>query len=98
MILEVAALTIQQGKEEQFEAVFATASKVIASSKGYISHELQRSIETPNRYYLLVQWQTLEDHTEGFRGSPLFAQWRGHIASFMASPPVVEHCNLIASR
>src|SRR5207244_4027387 len=96
MILEIAVFTIQPGKEEQFEAVFPTAAKVLGSSKGYVSHELQRSIETPNRYNLFVQWQTLEDHTEGFRGSPLFTQWRGHIGPFFAAPPAVEHCKLIA--
>jgi heme-degrading monooxygenase HmoA len=91
MIIEIAQLTIRPGSERQFEAVFPTAVKVLGGSKGYLSHELRRSMETPNRYALIVQWQTLEDHTVGFRGSPAFAEWRGHIGAFFESPPVVEH-------
>ncbi len=91
MILELAQLTIRPGQEPQFEAVFAAAIEVLGGSRGYLSHELRRSVETPNRYALLVQWRTLEDHTVGFRGSPAFAEWRAHIGPFLESPPVVEH-------
>jgi heme-degrading monooxygenase HmoA len=91
MILEFAQLAVHPGQEEQFEAVFPTAISVLGTSKGYVSHVLQRSIETPSRYALLIQWETLEDHTVGFRGSPAFTQWRGHIGPFLAGPPVVEH-------
>jgi heme-degrading monooxygenase HmoA len=54
-------------------------------------------METPNRYALIVHWQTLEDHTVGFRGSPAFTQWRGHIGPYLESPPVVEHFQSITS-
>jgi heme-degrading monooxygenase HmoA len=91
MIIELALLTIRPGSEPQFEAVFPAAIKVLAGSKGYLSHDLRRSIETPNRYALMVQWQTLEDHIVGFRGSPAYTQWRGHVGPFFESPPVVEH-------
>jgi len=91
MIIEFAQLTIRPGSEQQFEAAFPAAIKVLSGSKGYLSHELRRSIEAPNRYALIVQWQTLEDHTVGFRGSPAFAQWRAHIGPFFESAPVVEH-------
>ena len=91
MIIELALLTIRPGSEPQFEAVFPAAIKVLAGSKGYLSHDLRRSMETPNRYALMVQWQTLEDHTVGFRGSPAYTQWRGHVGPFFESPPVVEH-------
>jgi len=91
MIIEIAQLTIRPGSERQFEAVFPTAIKVLGGSRGYLSHELRRSMETPNRYALIVHWQTLEDHTVGFRGSPAFTQWRGHIGPYLESPPVVEH-------
>ncbi|MEP6546207.1 MAG: antibiotic biosynthesis monooxygenase [Gammaproteobacteria bacterium] len=91
MILEFAQLTIRPGSESQFETAFREAIKVLGSSKGYLSHELRRSIETPNRYALMVQWQTLEDHTVGFRGSPVFTQWRALVGPFFDSPPVVEH-------
>ena len=91
MILEVAQLSIKAGQEAEFEAIFPAAAKVIAAARGYIAHEIQRGIESPSRYVLLVQWQTLEDHTAGFRGSPAFAEWRGHIGKFFESAPVVEH-------
>jgi hypothetical protein len=66
MILEVAILDVKAGQAKAFEAAFGQASNIISSMSGYVSHELQRCIETPNRYILLVQWQTLEDHTMAF--------------------------------
>ena len=97
MIMELAQLTIRPGSEQQFEAAFPAAIKILGGSKGYVSHELRRCMETPNRYALMVQWQTLEDHTVGFRGSPAFTQWRAHIGPFFEAPPVVEHFQSIAS-
>lgn len=91
MIVEAALLTIRRGSESEFEAVFPQAIAVLAGSKGYLSHELRRSVETPNRYALRVEWATLEDHTVGFRGAPAFTQWREHVGPFFDSPPVVEH-------
>jgi heme-degrading monooxygenase HmoA len=96
MIVEAALLTIRPGSEAEFEAVFPTAITVLAGSKGYLSHELRRSVETPNRYALRVEWATLEDHTVGFRGSPAFAQWRAHVGPFFAAPPVAEHFQPVA--
>jgi heme-degrading monooxygenase HmoA len=91
VIVESALITLRSGSESQFEAVFPAAAKILAASPGYLSHSLHRSIETPNRYLLTVHWRTLEDHTVGFRGSPLFAKWRAHIGPFFEIPPVVEH-------
>ena len=96
MIIEFAQLTIHPGSEPQFEAAFPAAIKILGTSKGYLSHELRRSMETPNRYALIVHWQTLEDHTVGFRGSQAFTQWRAQVGPFFASPPVVEHFQSIA--
>jgi heme-degrading monooxygenase HmoA len=97
MIIEFAQLTIRPGSERQFETAFPAAIKVLGASKGYLSHELRRSMETSNRYALIVQWQTLEDHTVGFRGSPAFTHWRAQIGPFFESAPVVEHFQAIAS-
>lgn len=91
MILEVALLTIRPGQEPEFEYAFTQAVPIIASMKGYITHELQRCVETPNRYILLVRWQTLEDHTVGFRGSPEYQEWRRLLHHFYEPFPVVEH-------
>jgi heme-degrading monooxygenase HmoA len=91
VILELAQLTVHASTEAQFEEIFPAAVALLAASPGYISHELQRSIETPNRYALLVRWRTLDDHTVGFRGSPAFTEWRAQLSPFLAAPPVVEH-------
>lgn len=92
MILEVAMLTVRAGEQSAFEAAMREAAPVIAGAAGYHGHQLQRSVETPGRYLLLVRWETLEAHTVGFRGSPAFAKWREMIGGFFAEPPVVEHC------
>jgi len=91
MILEVALLQIKPGEGHRFEQAFPQAEKVLVQAKGRPSHELRRCIETPDRYLLLVRWETLEAHTEGFRGSPLFQQWRAVIGPFFDGAPVVEH-------
>ena len=69
MILEVATLHIKPGQEADFELAFAKTQKIIRSMKGYISHQLQRCLENKSRYILLVNWKSLEDHTEGFNNS-----------------------------
>lgn len=91
MILEVAVLQIKSGEGKRFDQTFPQAEKVLVQAKGHLSHELRRCIETPDRYLLLVRWETLEAHTAGFRGSPLFQQWRAVIGPFLDGAPVVEH-------
>lgn len=90
-ILEVALLDVIPGEEDAFEAAFAHAQRIIAGMHGYLGHELQRCIETPNRYILLVRWQTLEDHTNGFRQSPEYQEWKALLHHFYDPFPVVEH-------
>jgi len=91
MILEVATLDVIPGQEAAFEAAFGEAQTIIASMKGYLSHQLKRCFERPNRYLLLVEWETLEDHTEGFRGSAEYQQWRALLHHFYDPFPTVEH-------
>ncbi len=91
MILEVAILNIIPGKEKEYEAAFAKASKIISSMKGYISHELKKCIEKENRYLLLIDWEGLEDHTEGFRKSKEYKEWKALLHPFYDPFPVVEH-------
>lgn len=91
MIVELAMIAIRPGEERQFEAAFPIAARVLAASRGYLAHELRRSVETPSRYALRIEWATLEDHTVGFRGSPSFSEWRSLIGPYFESPPVVEH-------
>lgn len=91
MILEVAILDVKPGREEEFEASFGEAQNIIARMKGYVSHQLQRCIEKPSRYILLVNWQVLEDHTVGFRESAEYQEWRQLLHHFYEPFPDVEH-------
>jgi heme-degrading monooxygenase HmoA len=91
MILEVAILDVKAGLETEFETAFPIAAAIIAAMPGYLSHELQRGLETPNRYILLVRWQTLADHTVGFRQSPKYQEWRTLLYHFYEPFPTVEH-------
>ena len=91
MILEVAILNVKPGRAVAFETAFAEAQTIIAAMPGYVSHELRRCMETANRYILLVHWQRLEDHVEGFRGSTEYQQWKRLLHHFYEPLPIVEH-------
>lgn len=91
MILEIAMLDVIPGREFDFEAAFDEALRIIASMHGFQSCDLQRCIERPNRYALLVRWDTLEDHTQGFRNSPEYQQWKALLHHFYDPFPSVEH-------
>lgn len=91
MILEIAHFQIVPGNNKAFEAAFATAQALLASSPGYLDHELQRCIEDASEYRLLVHWNTVEDHVHGFRGSPRFTQWRALLQPFFAAAPTALH-------
>ncbi len=95
MILEAVILNIRAGESEAFESAFAQAAPIIASMNGYISHELHRCMETSDQYLLLVRWQTLEDHTVGFRGSAEYQEWKRLLHHFYDPFPVVEHYTLV---
>lgn len=91
MVLEVAVLCVRADRTEAFEAAFREAQHIIAASRGYLGHELRRCLETRDRYLLLVWWDTLESHTEGFRGSPDYQRWRALLHHFYDPFPSVEH-------
>jgi heme-degrading monooxygenase HmoA len=91
VILEVARLDVIPGQETEFEQAFASAQRIIAAMPGYVDHQLKRCVETPSRYLLLVNWRRLEDHTEGFRQSAEYQQWRSILHHFYDPFPVVEH-------
>jgi heme-degrading monooxygenase HmoA len=91
MILESVILNVKAGQGAEFEAAFATASPLIMSKEGYSRHELHHCIETPDRYLLLVWWETLEAHTVGFRGSADYQEWRRLLHHFYDPFPTVEH-------
>jgi len=90
-ILEVAVLDVRPTRGAAFEQAFAKAQAIIASMPGYQRHELRRCMERADRYLLLVWWDTLEDHTEGFRGSPQYQEWKRLLHHFYDPFPTVEH-------
>jgi heme-degrading monooxygenase HmoA len=97
MILELADIRIQPGQQQAFDqAIQQGLATVIAGAKGFQGFKVNKGIESPERYILQIFWDTLEDHTVGFRQSPAFAQWRAIVGPFFASPPVVEHFELLA--
>lgn len=96
MITEQAVLDVKPGREREFEMAFAEAKAIIASAPGFESLQLQRCIERPNRYLLLVSWERLEDHTEGFRNSAGYEEWRRLLHHFYDPFPTVEHFSLVA--
>lgn len=96
MILESAYLQVTVGETEAFETAFRQASKIISSMKGYISHTLQRCLEDEHKYLLLVHWETLEDHTEGFRGSKEYQEWKRLLHHFYEPFPEVFHFQQVA--
>lgn len=96
MILEIADIRINPGQQAGFEDAIQHALASVASrAKGFQGAKVNRGIESPERYVLQIFWETLEDHTVGFRQSPLFAEWRGIIGPFFAAPPAVEHFELV---
>jgi heme-degrading monooxygenase HmoA len=91
VILEHAQLDVIPGREPEFEAAFAEAKAIISSMPGFVSLRLERCLELRSRYLLLVEWETLEDHTVGFRGSAQYEQWRSLLHHFYDPFPAVQH-------
>jgi heme-degrading monooxygenase HmoA len=96
MILEIADIRIPPGKQAEFDAaILRGLTTVVSTAKGFRGYKVNKCIETPERYVLMIYWETLEDHTVAFRGGPLFAQWRAIVGPYFAQPPVVEHFDLL---
>ena len=97
MILEIADISIAPGQQAAFDAAIQHGLASVASqAKGFRGFKVNRGVESPERYVLMIYWDTLEDHTVGFREGPLFPQWRAIVGPFFAKPPVVEHFELVA--
>lgn len=91
VIVEHALLSVLPDHEIEFESAFAEAKSIISGMPGFRRLSLSRCLERPNVYLLLVEWARLEDHTEGFRGSVEYQQWRALLHHFYDPFPVVEH-------
>ncbi len=96
MILEVADIRIPAGKQAEFDAAIQRGVEtVISKAKGFCGYKVNRGVESPERYLLMIYWATLEDHTVAFRQGPLFPEWRAIVGPYFAQPPVVEHFDLV---
>ncbi|MGW4464169.1 antibiotic biosynthesis monooxygenase family protein [Micromonospora sp. NPDC004704] len=91
MVLEVALIEVVPGREDEFAAAYAEGHKVLASTPGLRSVRMTRGVESPSRFVLLVEWDSVAAHEENFRATERFTTWRGLIGPFFAAPPVVEH-------
>jgi heme-degrading monooxygenase HmoA len=91
MVLEHALLDVIPGLEVEFEKAFSRAREIISKSPGFINLKIVRGIERPSAYLLLVEWESLEDHTIGFRKSARYAEWRELLHHFYDPFPIVEH-------
>lgn len=98
MILEIAMLHVRPGSAKEFEASFAVASRIIAAVPGYVNHTLRRCLEDQNKYVLLVNWETLEAHTQVFRSSPGYLEWKALLHHFYDPFPTVEHFEELPSQ
>ncbi|MBY0399999.1 antibiotic biosynthesis monooxygenase [Myxococcota bacterium] len=96
MVLEVAPLQIRAGDESEFEAAFAQAQAIIAGMPGYRGHELMRCLERPGEYILLVRWDSVAAHEQGFRGSPRYLEWKALLHHFYDPFPTVSHYAAVA--
>lgn len=95
MILEIATISIDPQKEGAFEQALDQAQSILTQAEGYLGHEFQSCVEESGQYVLLIRWESLEAHTEGFRKSPLFTKWRALIGGFFLKPPSVLHYSTI---
>jgi heme-degrading monooxygenase HmoA len=97
MIVELAELRIQPGQQAAFDAAIVRGvTEVISKAKGFCGYSVNKGIESPERYMLMIFWETLENHTVDFRQSPDFQQWRAIVGPFFAMPPSVEHFTLLS--
>ncbi|GAB3229475.1 antibiotic biosynthesis monooxygenase [Glycomyces halotolerans] len=91
MVLEVAEINVTPGREAEFAAVYRKARKLVSSSPGLRSMRMTQGVESPSRFVLLIEWDSIEAHEKGFRETDRFADWREAIGPFFSRPPLVEH-------
>jgi len=91
MVLEIADIDVRPGAADEFVAAYRTVRDVLAGTPGCRSVRLTRGVESPDRFVLLVEWDSVQAHEENFRGSDRFDTWRAAIGPYFANPPRVEH-------
>lgn len=93
--LEIAAFLIRPGQQHGFEAAFAKAQRLLVGMRGYLSHDLQHSVESDQSYMLLIEWQALEDTTVGFRKSNEYERWMALLRGFLVEAPNIQHFHVV---
>ena len=97
MILEMADIRIRAGEQVAFDAAIRRGVEtVIAKARGFRGYKVNRGVESPDRYVLMIFWDTLENHTVDFRNSAAFSEWRAIVSPYFAAPPQIEHFMLVA--
>lgn len=97
MILELADIRIIPGKQAEFDAAITRGVELaISNATGFCGYKINKSVESPERYVLMIYWETLENHTVDFRESAAFQEWRALVGPFFAAAPVVEHFTLLS--
>jgi heme-degrading monooxygenase HmoA len=91
MVLEIAELTVQPGREDEFVSAYHQAVAFVAATEGFRSARMMRGIESPSTFVLLIEWDSVEAHLRGFRESDRFPKWRALIGPYFASDPRVQH-------
>jgi heme-degrading monooxygenase HmoA len=91
MVLEVALIDVRPGSEEAFQAAYRSGHPILAGTPGCRSVRMTHGIESPGRFVLLVEWDSVEAHLENFRETDRYVQWRALIGPHFAQPPLVEH-------
>lgn len=90
MVLEVARFAVTPGSEDAFAAAVAEGVQLVSATPGFGSARLLRGVESPSRFVLLVEWDSVAAH-EGFRASDRFGPWRALVGPHFAAAPEVEH-------
>ena len=91
MVLEIADFRIKAGTEDDFAAAVKEALPFISATPGFLSARLTRGVESPSRFVLLIEWESVEAHNKGFRESDRFPKWRALIGPYFDGDPYVEH-------
>lgn len=97
MIREIARFVIKPDEGNAFAAAVLSCKPIFAASKGFIRLSFERTVEDENLFFLLIDWETLEDHTVAFRNSEKFSQWRQSVGKYFAEPPQVFHTQIIGT-
>jgi heme-degrading monooxygenase HmoA len=97
MVLEISTIEVRADSEDAFAAAYRQARPILTGTPGCRSVRLTRGIESPSRFYLLVEWDSLESHEHGFRRTDRLPRWRELLEQYYASPPVVEHATDVPS-